>query len=189
MSGTPGPTGSKSQKSLVGFGFSVATSSKRKQKSSDTHLESDLEIMADEGSPEQGGLQPLSGPGLLKFTDPYPFAIYEGVSIDAKGKHYRVFKCSVCNDGFPHKCMYPNEASRHANVSKTHKDALARSRMAKSMRQSQKKMQQADVEAMLTASGKILSIASYMVAENIAWAQFPKVLVLLLTFINICILF
>jgi hypothetical protein len=43
------------------------------------------------------------------------------------------------------------------------------------MQMSQAKTRQAAREQLLSTSGKILAIAAYMVAENVAWRQFPKV--------------
>jgi hypothetical protein len=175
MGGVGGASASKGQKSLTGLGFSVAGSSKRKQQPSDAHLDSEIEVVPDNADRAGSQLEPLSEAALSKFTVPYEFAVYQGVCTDSNGKQRHTFFCSVCNDGFPHKWTYPNEAARHAKISTTHKEALTTSRVAKTMRKSQMKQQQASIDALLSSSGKIMAIAAYMVSENIAWSQFPKV--------------
>jgi hypothetical protein len=77
MSVVGGAPSSKSQKSLTGFGFSIAGSSKRKQQSSDAHLESEFEVVLDNAVPAVSQLEPLSKAALLKFTVPYECAVYQ----------------------------------------------------------------------------------------------------------------
>jgi hypothetical protein len=137
MSGVGGASGSKGQKSLTGFGLSIAGSSEPKQQSSDAHLESEVEVVLDNADPAVS--QPLSEAALLNFTVTYEFVVYQGVCTDRFGKQKHTFHCSVCNDGFCHEWMYPNEAARHAKVSSTHKNAFSASKVAKTMRKSQTK--------------------------------------------------
>jgi hypothetical protein len=159
---------------LTGFGLSITGSSKRKQQSFDAHVESELDVVLDNADPAVSHSEPLSEAALLNFTVPYECAVYQGVCTDRFGKQKLTFHRFVCNDGFCHKRMYPIEAARHAKVSSTHKDALSASKVAKTMRKSQMKQQNTVIDALLTSSGMIMSIGAYMVAENIAWSQFPK---------------
>jgi hypothetical protein len=172
MSGSDGAPGPKGQKSLTGFGFSIASGSSSKRKNDRA---SDLEVEVVPEKVARCDVSPLSDSKLAKFKNPFPYAVYHGVHTGKDGKPFHAFSCSICDDGQLLKWASPYDAGRHALQSVRHQRKVSDRSLVKSMQKSQSRMRQAATEQLLSASSKILAIAAYMVAENVAWRQFPKV--------------
>jgi hypothetical protein len=110
---------------------------------------------------------------VQQVVDSAPFASYNGVK---ENKHS--WSCLTCKDGVSYSWRYASDAVSHVRKSATHRkkaqeqvDAAQGSTIPRITKQ----QTNADREMDMTAAGKMLCIAAFMVAENEAWSRFHKV--------------
>lgn len=139
-----------------------------------------IPIDVDAPDNHENELQPMSDFRQQQIQLAAPYAKYLGIGFNREGKASHSWSCTTCKTSRTFTWTCAADATRHARDSQGHKDAAKA--LVDAAKDVQRKVLHANEQARETEkkylgnqAAKMLSIASYMVAENESHRKFPEV--------------